>query len=361
MSVTEFWVSVAGTEISRTLAPILIAMTIADTDGGEADSLEIEVDDAGGQISLPPTDAPIEAGMVRVEDSGAEAGPPKMFSGRVDKVTSTLSRGGGLTLTISAKSVAQKGKPKERQHTHHDKGKLSAVASKFGQAAGLKVKVAPGIDVERAWWGMQGESFLEWGMRVAQENNATFKVRGGEAVFAERSAGQSSGGQGLSPVRATRAYGPDGGRTGNLISGQLSPTEDRHSWQKFEARYYDPKDAKYKTQDFEARRRPGSVVHRDRFTRADEGQAKARTRATGAEAEREQGGGTVTIDGDSSAQAEATCIVSGVRPGIDGIYRIKTARHRLTRGQGYTTELTLAQPGGEAGTDGRKGSGGSEG
>ncbi|GJD78029.1 phage late control D family protein [Methylobacterium gregans] len=354
---TDFWVSVNGTPISSMLEPILIAMTITDTDGEEADSLEIEVDDAGGQISLPPTDAPIQAGMVRVEDGGSDAGPPKMFSGKVDKVTSRMARGGGLTLLITAKSVDQKGKPKERQQSHHDKGKLSGVAQKFGQGAGLKVKVAPGIDVERDWWGMQGESFLEWGQRIAHEVGATFKVRGDQAVFAERSAGQSSGGQGLAAVRAHREFDTDGTRIGNIVSGELSPTEDRHAWQKFEARYYDPKDAKYKTQDFEARRRPGSVVHRDRFTRADQGSAKARTKSTSAEAEREQGGGTLTIDGDSTAQAEASCIVSGWRPGIDGTYRIKTARHRLTRSAGYLTELTLAQPGGEAGTDGRKGAG----
>lgn len=357
MSHTEFWVSVNGTEISRTLAPILIAMTITDTEGEEADSLEIEVDDAGGQISLPPTDAPIEAGMVRVDEGGSDLGPPKMFKGKVDKVSSRLARGGGLILAISAKSVDQKGKPKERQQTHHDKGKLSGVAEKFGKSAGLKVKVAPGIDIERDWWGMQGESFLEWGMRIAHEVGATFKVRGDQAVFAERSAGQSSGGQGLAPVRAHREFDTDGTRIGNIISGELSPTEDRHAWQKFEARYYDPKDAKYKTQDFEARRRPGSVVHRDRFTRADEGSAKARTKSTSAEADREQGGGTVTIDGDSTAQAEAPFIVTGWRPGINGTYRIKTARHRLTRSAGYQTECQVGQPDGEAGSDGRKGAG----
>ncbi|AWN35702.1 phage late control D family protein [Methylobacterium radiodurans] len=350
---TEFWVSVNGTEISRTLAPILISMSITDNDGGEADSLEIELDDAGGSIALPPTGAPIQAGMMLVDDGGA-AGPPVMFEGKVDRPTSTLARGGGLTLRISAKSVDQKGKPKERQHSHHDKGKLSAAAKKFGGSAGLQVEVQ-GDDVERPYWAMQGESFLEWGMRVAQEAGKTFKVRGSRAIFADRSGGQSVGGRGLASVRAHREFDPDGTRIGNIISGDLSPVDDRHSWSEFEARYYDTEDAKYKTKTVKARRRPGSATHRDRFTRADEGAAQSRTKSTGAEAEREQGGGTVTIDGDPSAQAEASCIVSGVRPGIDGTYRIKTARHRLTRREGYTTELTLVQPGGEAGSDTRKG------
>ena len=55
MSHSEFWVSVNGTEISRTLAPILIAMTITDTDGEEADSLEIEVDDADSIAAMMPS------------------------------------------------------------------------------------------------------------------------------------------------------------------------------------------------------------------------------------------------------------------------------------------------------------------
>lgn len=348
-----FWVSVNGTEISSALVPILISMTITDTDGGKSDTLEIELDDEGGQIALPPTNAPIQAGIAYEDDDGTPVGPPVMFEGKVDKPTSSGSRGGGMTLTISAKSADLKGKPKAHHSRHHDKGKLSAAAKKFGQGAGLQVEVASGVDVERDYWAMQGESFLNWGTRIAQEIGATFKVRDGRAIFAERSAGTSLGGQAMPTVRAVRTVAPDGEVGGNIISWQMSPADDRQDWQKFQVRFYDTKDAKYKAKDVEARSKPGSVTHLDRFTRADEGGAEARAKSNSTESDRDKGGGSITINGEPMAQAEGTCVVSGVRPGIDGFYKIKTARHRLSRGSGYQTELELAQPGGSAGIDGR--------
>lgn len=355
MSRTVFWVSVNGTEISATLAPILISLTITDADGGKSDQLEIELDDEGGSIAFPPTNARIQAGLARENEDGSPSGPPVMFEGRVEKPTSNITRGGGLTMTISAKSADVKGKPKAHQQRHHDKGKLSAVAKTFGKDAGLDVEVADGIDIERDYWAMQGESFLNWGARIANEVGATFKVRDGRAIFAERSSGKSLDGQALPTVYAHREWASDGTRVGNIISGQLSPVDDRQDWQKFQVRYYDPDDAKYKTEDVEARSRPGSVTHLDRFTRADAGSAKARGKANSTEAERDRGGGPLTIDGDPLAQSEAPCVVTGVRPGVNGTYKIKVARHKLTRRGGWTTELDLTQPGGEAGTDDRGG------
>lgn len=344
-----FWVSVNGQEITSTLEPILISITITDSDGGKNDALELELDDAAGDIALPPTNVPIEAGIMYETEDGSPLGPPVQFSGKVDKPSSTFARGGGLRMQITAKSADVKGKPKEMKEQHYDKGKLSAAAKKFGQSAGLQVRVAPGIDLERDYWAMQGENFPEWGARIAQELGATFKVRNGEAIFAERSAGQSLGGQALPSVTAEWGV--------NIISGTMSPQDDRQTWQKFQVRWYDPKKAKWVYENAEARERPGSVGHLNRFPHADKDSAKKRGESNATEADRDRGGGTITIDGEPNAQAEALCQVVGVRPGVDGTYRIATARHQLSRQNGYTTELELKQPTGDAGKDDR-GSGG---
>lgn len=350
MGRSVFWVSVNGTEISSTLAPILISMTITDADGGQSDTLEIELDDEGGMIALPPTNAPIQAGLAYEEDDGTPSGPPVMFEGKVDKPNSSGSRGGGMTLTISAKSADVKGKPKAQAQKHADKGKLSKVAKEFGKDAGLEVEVAKGVDIERDYWAMQGESFLNWGKRVAEEINATFKVRNGKAIFAERSSGTSASRKALPTIQATRP--------GNIISWQMSPSDDRQDWKKFQVRYYDRKKAKWNTEDVEAKAKDrGSVEHLNSFAHPDQQSAAKRGKANSTEADRDRGGGSITIEGDPNAQSEAMCIVSGVRPGIDGSYRIKVARHRLTRSAGYTTELELSQPSGDAGKDSRKSGG----
>lgn len=343
MSGATFYVSAAGVDIGSTLNPILISIAIRDGEGSKSDTLEIELDDGGRDIAFPPTNTPIEAGI-----GWEEGGQVAQFSGKVDKVTSTIARGGGRTLTISAKSEDSKGKPKERQERHHDKGKFSAVAKKFGEGSGLKVSVAPGIDLERDYWAMKGEDFLAWGTRMAKELGATFKVRGNQAVFAERSAGQSLGGQAL-PAIVVRP-----GEGGNLISGNISPDQDVDAWGKYQVRWYDPKKAKYRVEEAEARRKPGTAKHQHRKTEADQETAKRRAKSNAAEADRARGGGTVQIVGNPEAQAEASCIVTGWRPGIDGTYRIASAEHRLTRSAGYITTLELKQPDGAAGDDDRK-------
>jgi len=338
-------VSANGISLGSKLDPILTSITIRDGDGGKSDTLEIELDDAGAQIELPPTNTPIQAGI------GWEAtGVYAQFSGKVDKVTSTASRGGGFTLTISAKSADEKGKPKERQEKHHDTGKLSEVAKKWGGDAGLTVSVAPGVDLSRDYWAMQGEDFLAWGTRIAQEIGATFKVRGDQAVFAQRSAGQTLDGQSLPAITVSPGAG------GNLISGNLSPSEDVDAWQKFQARYYDTKAAKYVTVDQEERAKPGTVTHHHRFNAPDADTAKRRASSNNTEADRSRGGGSVQIDGEPTAQAECLCNVVGWRAGIDGTYRVSSAEHKLTRSAGYITTLELKQPGGSAGKDNRRAS-----
>jgi hypothetical protein len=342
-----FWVLVNGMEITNTLEPLLMSLSISDGEGNKSDSMELTLDAQGQDIEFPPTNAPIQGGIGWEDEAGGPVGPPVQFSGKVDKCSVGLARGQGLVLTVSCKSADVKGKPKEHQEKHHDKGKLSDVAKKWGKDAGLTVKVATGIDVERVYWAMQGESFLHWGARIAEEVGGTFKVRGDQAVIAERSSGQSIDGQSLPTIQAT--YGK------NIISGNMSPEDDRQDWKKHRVRYYDQKAAKYKYKDVDTAETDGATVtHLHRFNHADEDSAEARGKSNSKEAEREQGGGSIVIVGEPSAQAECMCEVSGIYPGIDGTYRVATAVHKLDRGSGYTTELTLKQPKGKAGKDTRK-------
>jgi len=85
----------------------------------------------------------------------------------------------------------------------------------------------------------------------------------------------------------------------------------------------------------------------------DEAQAKQKAGAEGKRSDREKGGGSVSILGDPNAEPEALCNISGIRPGIDGSYRIAAVTHNLSKGGGFTTELDLKQPQNGAGVDKR--------
>ncbi len=338
-----YLISIDGQPVTSAFAPDLISMTIRDSEGGKSDSLDIELDDEGGQIILPRTGATIYA------EIGWKGGGCVTFEGKTDEPHSRGSRGGGMTLSINAKSADPKGKGKEPQSRHKDKAKFGDVAKEWGQKAGYSVKVNSSLSsVERDYWELANESFHAWGARMARELGATFKVQGPKAVFVPRDGSAAASGAALATVMATRP--------GNVISWDLTPTYNRLAYQRFDVRWYDPKKAKWMTEKVSASASdaPASLTHR--FKAVDQDHAKQIGKSNKDEADRAKGGGTIRLIGEPAARAQAPCIVSGIRAGIDGGYKITEAAHMYVRGGGYDTELTVEQTSGDAGSDTRKAS-----
>ncbi|PZU95583.1 MAG: late control protein [Chelatococcus sp.] len=338
-------VLIDGNDITAGLVAIVTKIMIRDGEGEKSDTASIDLDDADGQISLPRVGAKIEIGL------GWEGGSTVIcFEGKVDEIKSTGGRGQGRMLTISAKSADTRGKLKQSEEKHKDNAKLGDVAAEWGRDAGLTdVKVHPDLaSVERGYWAMEGESFLSWAARTAQEVGATFKVMGDRAVMTPRSSGKSASGKDLPKI--TAKWGD------NLINWNITPVQSRDDFKKFETRWYDPKEAKWKTETVEAREAGTGIeaTKLKRFSSNDKATAKAAAESESKEGDREKGGGSVSIDGDPTAQAEAECEVVGARPGVDGTYRIESVTQNLSRGGGWTTDLELKQPKGEAGKDTRK-------
>lgn len=340
-----YTVSIDGQDLSAGFVAYVTSITIKDAAGTKSDTASIELDDAGGQISFPRIGAKIEIGL------GWEGGSAVVvFEGVVDEVKCSGTRGGGMTMSVSAKSADTRGKLKQSEEKHKDKAKLGDVASEWGKDAGLKeVKVHQDLaKIERPYWSMEGEHFMSWASRVAREIGATFKVMGDRAVMTPRSAGQSASGKPLQKITA---------RVGeNVISWNMTPVMSRPAFKKFVRRFYDPAEAKYKSEEFEAREVDAGIEASTtaRYVEPDKDTAKQGAESSEKEADREKGGGSVTIDGDPGAQAEAECELIGARAGIDGTYRVESVTHKLTRGGGWTTDLELKQPKGEAGKDSRK-------
>lgn len=95
------------------------------------------------------------------------------------------------------------------------------------------------------------------------------------------------------------------------------------------------------------------AILREHLSSASEKHAKGRANALKKESQRQAGQGTVEIVGDPSAEPEANCTLSGVRPGVDGTYRVHSVSHRLSKKSGFVTTLELRQPQDGAGKDKR--------
>lgn len=334
-------VVVAGQDVTSRFWPVLKEVNVEDRDGLSTDSCRMSLADVDGSIKLPEESATVE---VYLGDS--EAGVGLVFTGFIDEVRSRGAKRGGRELVLSAKGMDTNSKLKEPVLRHEDDKTFGDVAQQWFQKAGVSVVVDPELaQISRPYWSMQGESPIAWGQRVAREIGATFKVQGGQAVFVKTGAGTTASGAPLPMIRA--AWGD------NLIDWDIAPIVSRPRFRETTARHYDPKSGKWKTVGIELtnekRSRATSV---NRFSRANEDTAKQQAEADRGRSERNGGEGSVQIIGTPDAKPEGTCIVSGARPGIDGSYRIDGVTHRLNK-RGYTVNLSLKQPQGDAGTDSR--------
>lgn len=332
----DWAVFIDGRNTTSAMRPFLLSISVSDKDGQASDSCSMEFDDAGGQVKLPAESAGVQVYLQGVS----------VFTGMVDSVRSSGSRGGGRTLSVNAKGFDTKGKAKELQSHHMDDATLQQFLGKAAQNAGLSgVSIDPAFaNISRDYWAASGESFLHLGQRLARELGGTFKIRGDRAVLAKRGEGTTPLGTAMPVVI---------GRVGsNVISWDISPFTGRGKYAKTKVRYFDRKEAKYKEIEVETGI-DGEALDEARTSAADEGQAKAIAEGKKAEAERAGGEGSVELDLEPSAQAEGTFLLIGARPGVDGSYRIAGVTHKADRSGGSTTSLELKQPTGGAGKDSR--------
>ncbi|MBY6239790.1 phage late control D family protein [Methylosinus sp. Sm6] len=333
--------SVDGTEVTRRFTPYLEALTLRLYDGGQSDTLEILLDDSLGHLRLPRVGASLSASL-----SWSGGGQALNFTGKTDEPRSRGGRSAGRLLALTATGTDFLSSVKEKQQGHVDDSTFEQAAQKFGAKAGIAVKIDPSLaGLHRDWWGLQNESFAAWGKRIAAEIGATFKLYGTRAVFVPRNGGASVSGRALATVTA------EWGR--NLVEWDLAPTQSRPRFGKAVVGLFNPKTGKFENVEVGTGDASAPAAHVDVQRAPNYAQARARAAANAREIARGKGGGWVVVDGDPAAQPQAPLVVAGVRPGIDGTYRIASVTHTLTRAAGWLTECDVEEPSGTAGADER--------
>lgn len=330
-----FYVRINGLDVSDRINPYLTSIQVQQLGGG-TDHASVELADDYGQLAIPPQGASFE-----VELGWHDEGAGIVFEGTVLDTTSLGGRSGRY-LRVEGYGTDFFGKAKQPQEDHVDDGTLGEAAAKFGGAGGLSVAVHSALaGTKRDWWGINRESFLHWGQRMASELGGVFKVQGSHAVLVPQFGSVSVSGLALGGVIAAAGD--------NLINWSITPSVARPQHTGFVANFFDMLEAKWKqakSSQISIARGLASAIGVNRFAAADaDGAAQS---AAGA-SQNEYGMaryGTVTIIGNPAARPMATCTIKGAREGVDGAYTIWEADHRYSRGEGYTTTLQLMPSGG---------------
>lgn len=338
-----FSVIAGGADITSNLTPVLISLKVSDKAGQTSDSASIKIDDTGGQIVMPPPRAPL---IIKLGWEGQGVGV--VFSGVVGEVKANGDRSSGRTITISAKGFDTRGKAKQPQRRHFDDASIGDALGAAGEFAGIEVMVDPAFaSITRPYMAMDDESFVAFGERLAMELGGTFKIVSNRAVLARRNGGVSVSGAALPTV--TAAWGA------NLHSYDISPILGRPVEKQTLTRWYDSAAAAWQLEAADTGTDDAETIQPSRFSQADPDAAGDYATGQAGEADRKAGEGSVVIEGNIGAQPEGLCVVTGCRPGVDGLYRIEGVEHEHGRSGGFTTKLDLRQPKGGAGQDSRGG------
>lgn len=332
-----FELHMSGVDVSEKVNKYLVSLSVKDLAGGVADICTITLSDNYGELAMPSLGSPIEIAL------GWEHGDVQIvFVGVVDTIKSIGSRDGRFLL-ITGTGAPQTSILKQPQEAHADNATLQAAADKFGGGAGISVFAHPSIgSIKRDWWGINGESFMAWGQRIASEVGSTFKIMGNKAVMLPRAGGSTAGGQAVGGVTAKVGD--------NLISWDISPQIGRPVHGSFGTKFFDMVKTDWLTEFVQATGLSallgGAVKGINKFPAADKESAQNESSAASAEATRNAGKGRCTIIGNPEARSQATCTVIGARDGIDATYQIDSVDHRFDRSGGYISVLELVQPDG---------------
>ena len=340
MKSAVFRILVGGEDVTPRFSPRLVSLSIAKSSTEATQSASIVLDDADQRVRFPETGTPVSVEL------GWRDGSPRRFEGEVDKADWSLDRGSGALLSITARSVSLRGKVKQPEDRHWEARTLGAILEEAAGAAGLSIRVHADLAARQIEYEAQdNESFFAFADRLAREHGATFAISGTRAGFVPRNQGVSATGAALPTIMVSRGV--------NLISASgLTPASDRPRFRAKKGRWYDLRQAKLVIEKIET----GEDVDPDdvlRLLQPDAEAARTRASSDSADGAREKGGGAVVIDGEPRAEPEGLALLSGVRPGVDGSYTIASVTDTLDRGSGYTTQLSLGNPEGSAGSDTR--------
>lgn len=313
-----------GVDISAEIAPHLVSCTYVDKVHGEADEIEVEVQDKDGlwRGAWCP-----EHGDVVTLDIGYEPGPlTPCGEFEIDEPAANMGRGGdaftfrGLSAPVSKALRTKKTKGFEMQS-------LKQIAQKVAGEHGLSlVGTPPDVSFERVT--QRRERDLEFLSRMADQYGAYFSVRGKQLVFAKRDE--------LHERRSVFAFRAG---TDDYITAELKRAS-HETYSKAKVSYFEGNQKKHISVEVE----DGKVTNGDTL-RLDErveneGQARARAKSELQKANLKKQTATIVLPGNPLVVAGQIVELDAGFGQWAGRYVVKSSRHHLTRSV-YTANIEL--------------------
>ena len=313
----EFRIEVDGQDVTGRINDRLLRLTITDEAGVKSDRLEFTVDDRDNRVALPRTGA-----KVKVWLGWRETGVSYMGLFVVDEVEVA---GVPEEITVRARAADMRSALKEQKTRHFRATTLGGVIRRIAGEHGLKPVVSDDLaGIEVSYLAQTEESDMHLLTRLARQHDATFKVADGRLLFVRRGKGKSASGRAMK-VTLSRI---------DLIRWRAT-IKERSKYKSVKARWHHRGEARARTE----KAGDGEPAFTLRHEYPSKAEAKAAARARLRQLKRGARTLTCTTGGNPAIVAEAELVITGVRDGVDGDWRIKTATHTLDAQAGYLTEI----------------------
>ncbi|EJL88023.1 phage late control D family protein [Pantoea sp. GM01] len=341
-----FRLTLAGADVTQKIEQRLISLTLTDNRGFEADQLDIELDDADGQLLMPRRGVELSLALgwkgEALFPKGTYTVDEIEHSGTPDRLT-LRARSADFRQTLNTK----------REKSWHQ----TSVGEVVKEIAGRhKLKTAIGDDVAKMSLDhidQTNESDASFLMRLAKQCGAVACIKDGNLLFIRQGQGKTASGKVLPAITLVRKDG-DGHRF--TLADRDAYTGVIASW--LHTREPDKKPeatVKRKRRKPAAQKKEPEAKQGDYLIGTDENVlVLSRTYANRANAERaakmqwerlQRGVATFSIQlarGRADLYTEMPVKVSGFKQQIDaGEWIITTLTHGLSAENGYTTSIEL--------------------
>ena len=196
----DFQILVNGNDISPKVKSRLMSLRLTDNRGFEADTVEVQLDDADGELAMPPKGASMQ---VRIGWKG---------SALVDKGTYTIDElehsGPPDSLTIRGKSADMRGTLQQSREQSFHQQSVSSIIDTIAARHQLKAKISDKLKAEVIEHIDQAnESDANFLTRLAEQFDAIATVKNGNLLFLQAGQSNTASGMALEGVEITRQSG----------------------------------------------------------------------------------------------------------------------------------------------------------
>lgn len=328
-NIAAYVVIVDGKDISAKVRPRLISLSLTEKRGGEADQLDLVLDDSKGDLAIPKEGAIISLSLGWAQ--GRDVAKGLVAKGRF-KVDEAGHSGPPDIITISARSADLQGDFRVRKERSWRGKTLGAIVAQVATDNGLEPRIAADLaSITVDVVDQDGKSDMALVRDLGKKYDAVATVKDRKLVFARVGAGVTSSGLAIPPLTITRRKG------------------DRHDYRRAERDKYDGAEARWHDKGAARRKTEkaggkGTGASPKRLKRIYASQADAQA-AAAAEAQRiARGAAELSLSlalGDAAIYPERRVTVAGFKAEIDAQkWLISEVTHAID-GAGFRTRLKL--------------------